>query len=481
MKNELLRVQSMTLTIDNTTLLHNISLSIYQGELLGVFGLHSAAKTVLAKAISGFLPIPEGSIAYNDEVFYFKANTRRVPRQNEFFYISKQSMLIAERSIAENLVAIKSQHGGQLFYSARQARVSTQNLLDDAGLEVDAGQLAGTLDPQEQHIMQILKGVSIGAKLIILDDILNGYSDADYARLLKCIRQHPAITFVCVANKVLPIGPVFDRTVVMAQGHITGFVYQKEYDPHKIMQMATTQPPLMEDRFSSVAQSPLACQVEGLRVGQASLELALHKGEVVGLLADSNLHDGICRQFSQVPLCRMVIGGRIPASYEKAVRMGLALVPQESKQEYLDNYDFYGNLTFQSLPISHRLGFINKKLIRNIKESYDDRFTEDDKTVNKRFTRLKNILYRWIAVRPKVMVLVNITAGLDLYSKQSIFAILHEAATIGTAILFITSDLHEAAMLCDRCIQSVDHSEVSELHKNDLESVCNVDKVFQNT
>jgi ABC-type sugar transport system ATPase subunit len=197
--------------------------------------------------------------------------------------------------------------------------------------------------------------------------------------------------------------------------------------------------------------------------GRPAVEFSVREGEVLGV-------GGLAGQ-GQIPLLESIFGlgdvsgvvlavrGREcrPASPRQAMRAGIALIPEDRQsQAAFPVLDIASNIAAASFDRHSRLGFFRRLAeIREVREMAA--------SLRVRMTSLaqelmflsggniqKTVFARWLLAKPKVMVLLSPTSGIDIGTKQQIYSLIRDLAKSGVAVILLTGDMMELVGLCDR-------------------------------
>jgi inositol transport system ATP-binding protein len=161
-----------------------------------------------------------------------------------------------------------------------------------------------------------------------------------------------------------------------------------------------------------------------------------------------------------------------------AIRHGIGLVPEDRKQQALFlSLAVKMNVSMAALPRLSRFGaFVDEAAERNLVEEYrralNIRMAAPDQLVVSLSggNQQKVVLARWLALRPKVLIVDEPTRGIDVGAKVEVHNLLFEMARSGIAIIAISSELPEILAISDRIVTmregrvtgSIEHAAASE-------------------
>jgi ABC-type sugar transport system ATPase subunit len=195
------------------------------------------------------------------------------------------------------------------------------------------------------------------------------------------------------------------------------------------------------------------------------IDLSVRAGEVVALAGligagRSELARAIFGDFKR-QAGRVLVGGREvpPNDPHAAIEAGIALAPEDRKGMAL--VLMRSVLENETLPILGKLstaGFVHARLERAIGQEYVDRLRIRTPSLDQDVAKLsggnqqKVVIARWLATKPKVLILDEPTRGIDVGAKAEIYKLIDELAGTGMAVLLISSELLEVLGLADRIL-----------------------------
>jgi ribose transport system ATP-binding protein len=171
------------------------------------------------------------------------------------------------------------------------------------------------------------------------------------------------------------------------------------------------------------------------------------------------------------------VGGKVVdlRSPQDAIRAGLALVPEDRKQQgVILEMAVRDNTTLTSLRRDARVGFRNPRreaeiagrMTRqlNVKTPSLAQFVQYLSGGNQQ----KVALAKWLAMDPRVLLLDEPTRGVDVGAKQEIYRLMEELAERGVAILFVSSEMEEVLRMSDRTLVMCQGRITGELSREEL-------------
>ena len=158
-----------------------------------------------------------------------------------------------------------------------------------------------------------------------------------------------------------------------------------------------------------------------------------------------------------------------------AIRAGLALVPEDRKQQgVILEMAVSQNITLASLRRDARLGFRNSRLEATTAERMSAQLRVKTPSLTQFVQFLsggnqqKVALAKWLALEPRVLLLDEPTRGIDIGAKQEIYRLMEELAGRGVAILFVSSEMEEVLRMSDRALVMHEGRITGELSREQL-------------
>ena len=142
---------------------------------------------------------------------------------------------------------------------------------------------------------------------------------------------------------------------------------------------------------------------------------------------------------------------------DQAIGKGIGFAPEDRKREGLVLIrSVLENASMAILRQVSRFHFVRNHLEREVVSSYVEKLQIRTPSVDQEVGKLsggnqqKVVLARWLAAKPKVLILDEPTRGIDVGAKAEIYRLIDNLANQGLGIMFISSELPEILGLSDR-------------------------------
>ncbi len=381
-------------------------------------------------------------------------------------------------TVAENIF-IGREPGSRMFINFRELEDQSRKLCQRIGLERSPRALVRDLSVAEQQMVEIARALSMKSRLIVMDEPTSALSRAEVEKLFSIIRslKHEGISTIFVTHRLEEVFEICDAYTVLRDGRHVGRGNVPDATMNSIIRlMVGRELALLAPRTNSFATGEVALEVQELTRKRKSTDasaIELHgvsfkvnRGEILGIA-------GLVGA-GRTETARAIFGAdkfdsgsvRIDGSEvainspRDAIAHGIGLVPEDRKQQAL----------FLALAIRTNLSiaahddisafrfFISRtkedKLVEQYRKLLNIRMASADQLVGNLSggNQQKVVLARWLALRPKVLIVDEPTRGIDVGAKVEVHNLLFKMAAAGIAIIVISSELPEVLSLADRIV-----------------------------
>lgn len=446
--------------------LRGVSFDLKAGEVHALLGENGAGKSTLIKVIAGAHAPDEGTLVVGGETL-----THFDPREAHRRGIAclyQQPALFPDLSVAENLaLRLESPRALQRMNPAA-ARRRALELLNRIGADIDPEREVRSLSMPEQQLVEIACAIGSGAKIVIMDEPTASLTQKEQHLLFAIVRElrTQGVGIIYISHRLEEIFALADRVTVLRDGQSIGTNRIDEINEASLIAMMVGReveqiyPPSQSQPGEVVlALRGLSCAAGGIH----EIALDLRAGEIVGLagLVGAGRTELARVLFGITP----ADGGEIllkgaPVSIanpQQAVVHGIAYVPEDRRRHgVILEMPIAENMTMAVHRTLFSGGWLKggaeSELARDfiaqlgIKTSGPDASGGSLSGGNQQ----KVSVARWLATKPKVLILDEPTQGVDIGAKSEIHKIIRALAAEGLAVLMISSDLPEVLGMSDR-------------------------------
>jgi ribose transport system ATP-binding protein len=449
--------------------LREASFAANAGEVHAVVGENGAGKSTLIKLLGGRLTPDSGTIQRDGQPIRLVGPADAAAQG--IGTVFQELTLLPWMTVAENLLIGREPRS--LLGLIRRADLAPQAdaMLAKLGIRhIDPRALAADISLAERQIVEIARVIVRQPRVLLLDEPTSSLVEREvdwlFARIRELRAQGTSVVFT--SHRWKEITSIADRITIFRNGAEVGtFTGIAEADAITLMtgqQVDTLYP--IPAAIPSTAQPALELADATLN-GGARIGFSLAAGEILGVggLAGQGHRELFLGLFGAPPLrhAAIRIGGKqvriaSPANAIHA-RLGIALVPEDRKSEgLLLPLPVRDNLTLPILSRLSRLGVIRGAVERHMSKQMIDRLTIRTPSAAQPVGALsggnqqKVLLGRWLLADSHILLLYDVTRGVDIATKHEIYDLMTRLAAEGKAVLFYSSDTEELAHLCHRVL-----------------------------
>ncbi len=464
----LLELRDIRKTFAGVAALRDASLTLRAGAVHALMGENGAGKSTLIKVMAGVHTPDEGEILLHGRPVTFATPARA--RDAGVAVIYQEPTLFPNLSVAENIYMGRHPVDARL----RRIRWSTlyknvSDLLARVGLKIDPRERVRGLSVADQQLVEVAKALSLDARVLIMDEPTAAVTPSEVERLFGIVRRlrDRGVAIVFIGHRLEEVFAISDEITVLRDGGYVGTYPTAELDPERLIALMVGRPlDTLYDKPVSAPGAPLL-RVEGLRREGvfADVSFEVCAGEIVGLagLVGAGRTE-VARAIFGIDRLddgRVLLDGRPVrfASPRQAVRAGLAYVPEDRQSQGLVlPLPISQNVTLPLLREMSPGGVLRPARERGLAEEYRRRLSLRARSVRQPARDLsggnqqKVVLSKWLATRPRVLILDEPTRGIDVGAKAEVHRLIGELAAEGLAILMISSELPEILAMSDRVL-----------------------------
>jgi len=463
----LLQAEGISKRYDGNFALERVDLDIRPGEVHALAGENGAGKSTLVRILAGITSADGGDIRLDGESVADLTPARA--RALGIAVVHQDFDLAPNMSVGENLVLGDEPQWLPMLVDRKRQRARARELLETVDLKIDPDADVTELGVAQRQLVAIAKSIASPVRLLILDEPTSSLSVEDIRHLLDLIRQRKAAgtSVLFISHKLDEVFDIADRISVFRDGHNAGTREAMHTSAQEVVTMMVGRALDERQPTGSMVQPEPCLEIQALHASGLSscLDFCLHRGEVLGLygLKGSGRTTLLRAVFGLGPRYsgEISVDGRAVSihSPRDAIRAGMAWVCRDRKERGLfPNLDIQQNATLPALDGMSRFGFVLRRKERQAVlaqiEALDIRAAGPDQLITELSggNQQKVMLARWLMCKPRVLVLDEPTAGIDVGAKAEIHALMRRLAAQGMGILLVSSELPEVLMLSDRIL-----------------------------
>ncbi|MGS0896096.1 sugar ABC transporter ATP-binding protein [Burkholderia stagnalis] len=455
--------------------LSDVSLSLRAGEVHGLMGENGAGKSTLIKILTGFYQPDSGEVHVDGMPVAF--DSPRAAQRTGICAVYQEINLIPERSVAENIFLGHEPRRFGPWIDRREMHAQAAQIVERYGLAVDPAEKVGALGLGQQQMVSIARGVSLGARVLILDEPTSALSAAEVEVLFGVVNQLRAagIAIVLVSHRLSECYRMCDRLTVLRDGALVR-TDTPENLPRAELIAAMLGREIGARGALGQADAPVAdparddaraLDVSNLRwrtrVRDVSFRVAPR--EIVALAG--LLGAGRTETLKTIFGAQKADGGQVSidgrpltdADPARAIRHGLSFLSEDRRSEGIfSKLSVRENIVVCVLPRISRFGFISVRKQEALVERYIRELGIKTPHAGAPISTLsggnqqKALIARCLSTEPSVLLLDDPTRGIDVGAKEEVHHVVKQLAKQGLAVVATSSEMEELLELTDRLV-----------------------------
>jgi len=450
-----------------TVALQDGRLTVLPGESHALVGRNGAGKSTLVTLLTGLQAPDEGTVRFDGEPAPPLADRDAWRRKVACVY--QKPTVVPELTVAENLFINRQPVGRGGFISWRRLRAEAAEVLQTWDVHVDPEARTADLKVEDRQMVEIARALSFGARFIVLDEPTAQLDNREIERLFTRMRalQESGVTFLFISHHLQEVYEVCQTVTVLRDARwITTAPVAELPRPALVEAMAGESITEHGDmRRSAAAGAQVMLDVQGLTShAYDDIDLTVRRGEVLGLAGSSGsgkieLAESFAGLHTPTGGTARLDGQPLPfGDVHAALTAGVGCVPRDRHDQGLVSGMSIGdNATMSVLGRLGRYGFIGTDRRRGFATELIERLDIHTEGPEQPVSDLsggnaqKVVMARALASDPRLLVLINPTAGVDVKSKESLLARMDSARADGTAVLVVSDELDDLRR-CDRVL-----------------------------
>lgn len=462
-----LRLDNIVKTFPGVRALDGVSFEVMPGECHALLGENGAGKSTLMKVIAGMYQPDSGRLYIEEKETVLPSPL--AAKSKGVVLIHQELSLAEEMTAAENIFLgeLPTKSFGRVDWKTLFARAGAilKKLNCDFGPEVKVSRLSIA----KKQMVEIARALTVDAKAVIFDEPTASLTDAEKVVLFDIINDLKAqgVGIVYISHRMDEIFTISDRISVLRDGAYRGTLETAETNEDEVTQ-------LMIGRSLDYSRNTLhhdlggvTLDVRGLSCGKLYQDVSfkVRAGEVVGFY-------GLVGA-GRTEIAETLFGLRTPSAGEilldgesvtvsspaDAIERGISLVPESRKEQGLVlGMSCRDNITLPQIGDLTTGPFVSNGSEVAIYDIYRDRLEIKAPSWRSMVGNLsggnqqKIVIGKWLAMKPKLLIVDEPTRGIDVGSKSEIHNLIRELARSGYAVIVISSEMPEVLHVSDRIV-----------------------------
>jgi ABC-type sugar transport system ATPase subunit len=487
-----IRIERLSKSFGATRALKSVSMQVPVGTIHALVGENGAGKSTALGILAGRTSPTSGRV----EVFGEKARygDPRAARRAGVVAIYQELTIVPSLSAEANVfLAEPIKQAG--FLKKREMRSRYEALCERAGVKaVPANTPAGSLSVADQQILEILRALVSNARVILFDEPTASLAVPERQALFRLIStlRGNGVTVIFVSHNLDEVLEIADAITVFRDGKLEVSEARENFtkpvlvramigskgDDRLVAEMlesdgavhpeGPTRSPSAVTRRARRAGQPPILRAQGISVPGAidGVDIEVHAGEIVGIggLVGSGRTTLLRSLAGLEPTStgRLWLDGREvdwPRSVRRALKYGIALIPEDRKTQGLVlTMSAMDNIALSDFTRTARLGLVSERRIEHATADVAQKFGFQPDRLGQRASQIsggnqqKLLLARWKHVTPRILLADEPTRGIDVGAKAEILRSLESMADEGLGLVIASSELEEVVAVAERVL-----------------------------
>ena len=383
--------------------------------------------------------------------------------------IHQETVLFDELSVAENIFLGHAPRTRLGLIDWARMNDDARTMLARVGAEIDPRVRLRELGIANKHLVAVARALSVDARVVIMDEPTAALSHKEIAELFDLVEklkaEGKAILFI--SHKFDEIFRIADRYTVFRDGALVGEGTMGEVSEDALVTLMVGRSidAIFPKRAHQRGEEVLEVAGYGHPTEFADIGFSLRQGEILGfyglvgagrselmqaLFGITRPSKGVVRIDGEVAVIR---------SPAEAVARGIVYVPEDrGAQGAIRAMPIFQNVTLPSLSRTSRHGFLRLAEEFRLAREYTSRLDLRAAALDQELGQLsggnqqKVVIAKWLATKPRVIVLDEPTKGIDIGSKAAVHEFMAELAAQGLAVIMVSSEIPEVLGMSDRVV-----------------------------
>ena len=455
--------------------LSEVQFDLQPGEVHVLAGENGAGKSTLIKILAGVHTEYKGEILLEGKPAGFKSVNDASRRGVSVIY--QELSLVGAMSVSDNIFLGREMTKSLGWVDGYRQGKKAQELLAELELDIDVSKPVEDYPISVQQMIEITKALAFECRIIVMDEPTSALTDPEVEKLFSIIKKLRGrqCGIIYITHKMEEIYRIADRITVLRDGGYVGTARASELSANELVRWMVGREVSSQFPRHVTHRGGKRLEVSGFSLGDLSgkphkavddVSFHVREGEILGIAGlhgsgNSELFNGIfgtygAKAIGEVKIDNESFGIRSPRD---SIRTGIALLTNDRKGTGLVmEMDIVQNATLASLrEFSAGWWLKPKREMAEVKK-----ITESLRLKAARLSQLtsslsggnqqKVVMAKWMATKPRILLLDEPTRGVDVGAKQEIYELMNEWTSRGIAIALITSEMPELLAMSDRII-----------------------------
>jgi ABC-type sugar transport system ATPase subunit len=437
------------------------------GEIHGLVGENGAGKSTLMKILAGIYTPDSGKIFINgvEKRFFSYSEARKL----KVGIVYQELSLFPHLSVAENIymgIWLKKKK----FINWQEIKIKSKIILNQIGTDINPDLLVSSLPMALRQMVEIAKVLTQNPEIIVFDEPTSALSRDEVLKLFDILIQlkTKGKGIIFISHRLKEVLKISDTITVMKDGLEVITKKALYFNENKLISYMVGREPskiFPAKRFLEEKEEKIFYFEGILEKSNKKIIFSVLKGEVLGI--------GGLQGQGQIDLLQSIFGLE-GCKYRKikifgkevevknpfqAMKKGISLIPENRNEEGIFLIlSVLKNLTASTIDNRQNIGLIQRQLEKKVVEDIIKKLSIKTASFDQIAQFLsggnlqKIVLGKWLISKPKIIIMLEPTKGVDIATKQQIYILIRKLVESNVAIILYTSEMLELIGACDRVL-----------------------------
>ena len=482
--NRAVVMRGITKSFSGVPVLKEVDFSLGVGEIHALAGGNGAGKSTLMKILVG---------AYTRDGGTYEVDGRQVDFRSVHDaqaagvgMVFQEFSLIPTLTVAQNVFLTHELRGRGGLIDDHQMERRTRELFATMNVEVDPRRFLYELPTALWQLTEIAKALAQNARVLILDEPTAALAKTETSELFALMRRlkDQGISIIYISHRIEEIFEVCDRITVMRDGRAVMTDDLADVTPQYVIEeiIGRKLEHALEYQDRQVDDAVLL-EARGLTTATKlrGVDFLLRRGEILGLagLMGSGRTElaRVLFGIDHLDAGELILAGEpiTIANPRDAIARGVGLIPEDRRvQGLILEHSVRENFLLPLLDRLSRAGFVDDAEGDRRTDSFVTRLSIKTRSTNQPIGTLsggnqqKVVIAKWLGTEPRILIMDEPTAGVDIGTKGEIVDMIRAFADQGNSVILISSELPELLAVSDRILILRDGRIDREMDRNEI-------------
>ncbi|MDD5017879.1 MAG: sugar ABC transporter ATP-binding protein [Eubacteriales bacterium] len=464
---KILELRGINKSFGGVSVLNNVDLDLYAGEILGLIGENGAGKSTLMKIIVGAIQKYSGTVTLNREKLQSSLAGRYL--QDQIGLVLQELSVFLDLTVTQNIFINQEIKTKFNILKQREMNIRAKEILKEGlGVDIDPNRQALELSLGQRQSLEIARVLCNKKRVIIMDEPTAALEDNERECLFKSIQKikESGTSVIFISHHLEEILRICDRVMILKDGYSMGEFRRNDIDKMAMIKLMIGKTVKNFYPKEKVAIGDSILKVVNLRKKSyfKNINFDLKCGEVLGLAGLEGC--------GKNEILRCIFGahkydeGKIVVksnsmkkqAVTEAMGHGIAFLPAERKTEGIfPLQDVSWNMIIANMVKKNHFFVKGKKEEAGVNEyinSLSIKVANNNQLIShiSGGNQQKIMLARWLMTGTDIFLFEEPTRGIDVNAKTEVYLLIGELVKSGKGVCIVSSDLPELLGICDRIL-----------------------------